>query len=110
MAIAQSTSIPAASPDNGIGGVEQKYVWTWQGQPLTVVYETLGEGKPVLLLPAFSTVSTRGEMRGIAERLSSHFQVLTLDWPGFGESERPSIDYQAALYTSFCKICKRHFG
>jgi len=44
-----------------------------------VVYETLGEGKPVLLLPAFSTVSTRGEMRGIAERLSSQFQVLTLD-------------------------------
>ncbi len=101
MAIAQSTLIASASPDNGIGGVVQKYVWTWQGQPLTVVYETLGEGKPVLLLPAFSTVSTRGEMRGIAERLSSQFQDLTLDWPGFGESERPSIDYQPALYHQF---------
>ncbi len=94
----QSTSIQPASNDIGIGGVLQTYTWTWEGQPLSIIYETLGEGTPVLLLPAFSTVSTRGEMRGIAERLSSHFQVVTLDWPGFGQSERPSIDYQAALY------------
>jgi hypothetical protein len=39
-----------------------EYIWNWQGQPIRVAYETLGEGTPVLLLPAFSTVSTRGEM------------------------------------------------
>ncbi len=97
----QSTSMPPASTYTGIGGVVQKYLWTWEGQPLTVVYETLGEGTPVLLLPAFSTVSTRGEMRGIAERLSSQFQAITLDWPGFGQSERPPIEYRSALYHQF---------
>ena len=101
MALAKSTSMPPAFTDSSIGGVVKKYLWTWEGQPLTVVYETLGEGTPVLLLPAFSTVSSRGEMGGIAKRLSSKFQVITLDWPGFGESERLPIEYRSALYHNF---------
>lgn len=101
MATAQSTSMPPVSTASGIRGVVQKYLWTWEGQPLTVVYETLGEGTPVLLLPAFSTVSTRGEMLGIAERLSSQFQVLALDWPGFGESDRLPLKYSSPLYHNF---------
>ncbi len=101
MAIAQSTSTQTVSPQHGIGGVVQTYRWTWEGQPLTVVYETLGEGTPALLLPAFSTVSTREEMRGIAKRLSSKFKVVTLDWPGFGESERLPLEYRATLYHQF---------
>lgn len=101
MATAKSTSMPPKSTDTGIGGVVQKYLWTWERQPLAVVYEILGEGTPVLLLPAFSTVSTRGEMRAIAERLSSQFQVMTLDWPGFGQSERLPIEYRAVLYQKF---------
>ncbi|CAA9234239.1 Possible alpha/beta hydrolase superfamily, alr3514 homolog [uncultured Coleofasciculus sp.] len=66
-----------------------------------MVYETLGEGTPVLLLPAFSPVSSRGEMRGIAERLSPQFKIVTLDWPGFWQSERPAVDYRRALYQQF---------
>lgn len=101
MAIAQSTSLPSASPGNGIGGTVKNYVWNWEGQPLTVAYEIRGEGTPVLLLPAFSTVSTRGEMQGIAERLSSQYQVVALDWPGFGESDRLPLKYESALYRQF---------
>jgi len=101
MAIAQSTSMPPASPDNCTGGVVHQYVWTWQGQSLAVAYEILGEGTPVLLLPAFSTVSARGEMRPIAERLSSQFQVVSVDWPGFGESDRLPLEYESALYHQF---------
>jgi pimeloyl-ACP methyl ester carboxylesterase len=97
----QSTSTNSTSTATGIGGAVQKYLWNWEGQPLTAIYETLGAGIPVLLLPAFSTVSTRGEMRGIAERLSSQYQVVALDWPGFGQSERPPIDYRPALYHQF---------
>jgi pimeloyl-ACP methyl ester carboxylesterase len=100
-ALNQSTAMPPQSTGTGIGGVVQNYLWNWQGQPLAVAKETLGEGTPVLLLPAFSTVSTRGEMRGIAERLSSQFQVVTLDWPGFGQSERPPLDYCSELYHQF---------
>lgn len=96
-----STATVPTLTNIGIGGVAHNYSWTWQGQPLTVVYEMLGEGSPVLLLPAFSTVSSRGEMRGIAQRLSSQFQVIALDWPGFGESQRLPLEYQPALYHQF---------
>lgn len=96
-----STSTLSLLSNTGMGGIAHDYPWTWQGQPLTVVYETLGEGVPVLLLPAFSTVSSRGEMRGIAQRLSAQFQAIALDWPGFGESQRLSLEYQPALYHQF---------
>lgn len=70
-------------------------------QPLTIAYETLGAGQPVLLSPAFSTVSTRAEMAAIAHRLAPQYQVPALDWPGFGDSDRPRLDYQPALYRQF---------
>lgn len=84
-----------------LGGTVQTYNWQWQGQPLTVAYETVGEGDPVLLLPAFSTVSNRAELKDLAVGLTPHVQVTALDWPGFGESDRLPLDYGPALYTQF---------
>jgi pimeloyl-ACP methyl ester carboxylesterase len=81
-----------------IGGTVQTVQWQWQDQSFAIAYETRGIGTPVLLLPAFSTVSTRGEMQGIAEQLATHFQVVAMDWLGFGQSDRPALDYQPALY------------
>ena len=81
----------------------QKYLWKWKATEIQVIYETRGQGNPVLLLPAFSTVSTREEMRLLAELLAPQFQVVSLDWPGFGESDRPRIDYQPQLYHQFLK-------
>jgi pimeloyl-ACP methyl ester carboxylesterase len=82
----------------GIGGTVDRYWWNWQGKQYQIVYESLGQGSPVLLLPAFSTVSTRAEMRKIAQLLSSQYQVFALDWLGFGQSDRPLLDYQPDLY------------
>ena len=81
-----------------MGGTRQQYPWSHGGQTVAIVYEVLGAGTPVLLLPAFSTVSSRAEMAGIAQILAQHFQVIALDWPGFGDSDRPSIQYGPALY------------
>jgi pimeloyl-ACP methyl ester carboxylesterase len=78
-----------------------KYQWNWQGQPLTIAYETSGSGAPMLLLPSFSTVSSRTEMSGLANLLSSQFQVTTVDFPGFGESSRVKLDYSPPLYRQF---------
>ena len=89
------------SPQSQLGGIAQTYDWQWQGQALTVTYETVGEGEPVLLLPAFSTVSNRAELKDLAAGLTSQFQITALDWPGFGESDRPPLDYGPALYTQF---------
>ena len=89
------------SPAVGIGGVVQEYLWNWENQQLRVVYETLGTGSPILLLPAFSTVSMRSEMGELAKLLSPHFQVVAVDWLGFGESSRASLDYRPELYQQF---------
>lgn len=78
-----------------------KYQWQWQGQSLSIAYRTEGTGAPLLLLPAFSTVSSRTEMSGLADRLSTQFQVTTVDFPGFGDSSRPRLDYAPPLYRQF---------
>lgn len=96
-----STNLLTTPATAGFGGTIQEYLWTWENQQLRVVYETLGEGVPLLLLPAFSTVSTRLEMGELAKLLAPHFQVVAVDWPGFGESDRPSLDYRPALYQQF---------
>ncbi len=84
--------------DSGIGGTKNFYNWNWQDQQYRVVYETIGKGNPVLLLPAFSTVSSRTEMKGIANILATNYQVTVLDWLGFGESQCPWVDYNPVLF------------
>lgn len=79
------------------------YHWQWQGQPLSIAYDLRGEGKPVLLLPALSTVSSRAEMSELAALLAPQFQVITVDFPGFGESDRPKLDYAPPLYQQFLR-------
>jgi pimeloyl-ACP methyl ester carboxylesterase len=80
----------------------QRFSWNWQGRPVEAVYETLGRGPPVLLLPAFSTVSSREEMRPLASRVAaSGFACTLIDWPGFGSSTRGRLDDGPALYHRF---------
>ncbi|MEG3843385.1 alpha/beta hydrolase [Microcoleus sp. herbarium14] len=89
--------------NSGYPAAVQEYLWKWKATQIKVIYETRGQGTPVLLLPAFSTVSTREEMRPLAEFLAPNFQVVSLDWPGFGESSRPRTDYEPQLYHQFLK-------
>ncbi len=96
-----STQLVANPIYKQIGGIISEYIWCWQSREIRVVYETLGDGAPLLLLPALSTVSMRSEMAGIAQILSSHFQTVTVDFPGFGDSSRFAVDYQAGLYEQF---------
>ena len=90
----------------------QSYNWEYQGKNVTIAYETLGQGDPVLLLPAFSTVSSRTELAGISQILAPHVQVMALDWLGFGESDRPPIHYNRSLYQQllqdFVRDCCPH--
>lgn len=83
---------------SGIGGKIARYSWHWQGKQYQVVHETIGEGNSILLLPAFSKVSSRSEMKGIAQILANQYQVTVLDWLGFGESECPPVDYNCVLF------------
>lgn len=103
MAIAQPTDLAATKPTSVMDGEVREFSWSWQGRPLKMVYETLGQGTPVLLLPAFSTVSTRGEMAELAKFLSPHFQAVVIDWIGFGASSRLPLDYRPELYQQLLK-------
>ncbi len=96
-----STNLLSTDDAVGFGGVVEEFLWNWENQSLRVVYETLGQGSPLLLLPAFSSVSSREEMGELARLLAPHFQVVAVDWPGFGESSRLSLDYRPELYQQF---------
>jgi hypothetical protein len=48
-----------------------------------------GAGPVALLLPALSSISTRGEMAPLAERLAARFTTVAVDWPGFRTLPRP---------------------
>ncbi len=98
----------SATPLNGSIAT---YPWQWQGQPITVTYETLGNGQPILLLPAFSTVSSRTELTTLASHLAVQYQVTVLDWPGFGDSDRLRLAYQPSLYKQFLgEFVREHFS
>jgi hypothetical protein len=70
---------------------EGHIMWTWNRQPVRVGFDHLGEGSTLLLLPAFSSISTRQEMRPLQERLASEFATVAIDWPGFGAEPRPPM-------------------
>jgi pimeloyl-ACP methyl ester carboxylesterase len=103
-------TVLAYNPATQIGGTVQTFDWVWQNQSYRVAYEVRGAGAPILLLPAFSTVSTRAEMHGIAERLAPHFQVIAMDWLGFGQSDRPALEYRPTLYRQLLQdFVRSHF-
>jgi pimeloyl-ACP methyl ester carboxylesterase len=84
-----------------IAVAEQTYPWQWQGQSVRICYESVGRGRPLLLLPSMSTVSSRGEMRPLAEALADGVESILIDWPGFGDSDRLKLDYSAVLFSQF---------
>jgi pimeloyl-ACP methyl ester carboxylesterase len=60
-----------------------------------------GEGPLALLLPALSSISTRGEMAPLAARLAGRFETVAVDWPGFGTSPRPRRAWSRADMAAF---------
>jgi pimeloyl-ACP methyl ester carboxylesterase len=77
------------------------YFWQWEQQIIPVTYGVQGQGQPLLLLPAFSTVCSRTEVAAIANILADRWQVTSIDWPGFGDSGRPRATYNPGFYQQF---------
>jgi pimeloyl-ACP methyl ester carboxylesterase len=85
------------------------FAWSWRGTPVPIGYEISGaaDAHPVLLLPAMSTVSTRAELRALANHLESRRCVIA-DWPGFGDTARPPLDYDRDLCRGFLEALAAH--
>jgi pimeloyl-ACP methyl ester carboxylesterase len=75
--------------------------WYQNGRSIPVGYDVLGDGPSVLLLPAFSNVSTREEMAPLARRLAGEFRTVAVDWPGFGRSAAPKLAHSPDLHLAF---------
>src|ERR1700751_4100205 len=75
--------------------------WSWRGKSIEVGIDTRGEGPTILMLPALSSISTRSEMRPLAERLASDFTTIAVDWPGFGDSRAPAVAWEPKGYPKF---------
>ena len=85
------------------------FAWSWRGTPIPVGYELSGPAgaEPILMLPAMSTVSTRDELRALAHHLETRRCIIT-DWPGFGDTARPRLDYDRALCRGFLEELVAH--
>jgi pimeloyl-ACP methyl ester carboxylesterase len=59
------------------------------------------------MLPAMSTVSTRDELKALARQLKTCLCVIT-DWPGFGDTARPRLDYNRDLSRCFLEALVAH--
>ena len=87
----------------------REFQWSWQGQNLVLGVDEAGDGALVLLLPALSSISTRGEMRPLMKRLESQFRVVAVDWPGFGTRPRPALRWTPDALSNL-GLCSRTGG
>ena len=80
-----------------IGGVPENLHVNLNGRDVRVTLERRGpeNGDIWLLLPALSTVSSRGEWHDFADAMDERCELVSFDWPGFGDSERPAMAYNA---------------
>ena len=83
--------------------------WRWSGPPaIDVAYSVAGAGPDMLLLPSFSTVSTREEMAPLAAGLAGEFRTIVPDWPGFGRGRHQRLEQTPALHLAFLEAFTRH--
>lgn len=77
----------------------QTKVFSWRAQD--IIYSSLGQGTPLLLLHGINGAAWAFEMRQNIEPLAETFKVYAPDLPGFGRSDRRPLRYTAEDYISF---------
>jgi pimeloyl-ACP methyl ester carboxylesterase len=78
--------------------------WNWHGANIRLDADSSGTGPQLLLLPALSSISTRHEMRPLAELLARQYSTVCVDWPGFGARARPRVDWTPDAYSAFLEF------
>lgn len=87
------------------------WTWSFKNKSIKIHFEeqkgsNSGPCKDILLLPTISDVSTTEEWQAVTEDLLSreggtNWRAVIVDWPGFGLSDSPSIDYNADVMERF---------
>jgi pimeloyl-ACP methyl ester carboxylesterase len=65
-----------------------------------VHYLEAGSGKPLLLLHGTALDSAALTYGAMIPELAKHFHVYALDWLGYGDSDKPEMDYTSVHYSS----------
>lgn len=65
-----------------------------------VHYLEAGSGKPLLLLHGTALDSAALTYGAMIPELAKHFHVYALDWLGYGDSDKPEMDYSSSNYSS----------
>lgn len=91
------TEATAGELDTVLTGEERRYPWKYGD----VFYKVQGarDAKPLVLIHSPGPGASSYEWRKNVDALAEQFRVYTLDLLGFGLSDHPTIDYDAALYT-----------
>ena len=115
--------LPASAPESKTADISTAhhrwYRWNDGGRDVAIaISDSGGPGPAWLLLPALSTISSRSEWDPFCEALLDSCQqnrspvprLIRVDWPGFGDSERPRLPYDAELLARFLcdfrrKVC-----
>ena len=81
----------------------EAFLYGWRGR--SIFYKVLGnmDGPAIVLLHTPEIGGSAYEMRRIVEPLAQSYRVYVPDLLGFGQSDRPSGEYSAAMYTELCK-------
>ena len=61
------------------------------------------EGPTLLLLHGTALDSARLTYGAFIERLAEGRRVIALDWPGYGDSDKPPLEYSTTFYTDILK-------
>ncbi|GGM62609.1 pimeloyl-ACP methyl ester carboxylesterase [Halarchaeum rubridurum] len=82
-----------------LGG--RRGTFRWRG--MDVAYTEAGDSSAptVVCLHGVNAAGSSGEYREIWDALADDYHVVAPDFPGFGCSDRPPIDYDGDLYTEF---------
>ncbi|HUI96115.1 MAG TPA: alpha/beta hydrolase [Xanthobacteraceae bacterium] len=89
---------------------ESRISWTWRDKSIELGCETRGRGPAVLMLPALSSISTRAEMRPLADALCATFTTTAVDWPGFGDRPRPPVAWRPDALRDFLRFLLQTSG
>ncbi|MEO0540169.1 MAG: alpha/beta fold hydrolase [Cyanobacteria bacterium P01_A01_bin.105] len=92
-----SATVPPPSAHLAARRPLKKSVWNWRGYDVSYAVEGLGQ--PMLLIHGFGA-SVGHWRKNIPALAAAGYQVYALDLLGFGDSEKPALDYSLELWTA----------
>lgn len=103
---AGSTSVPSARPiTSQLSGLrsaldaERRYVDVPGFGAVAYYLDTRGSGRPLVLTTSINAAASAYEMKPLFDTYVGTRPIYVLEWPGFGSSDRPDVQYTPELMT-----------